>query len=94
MSGVVLRHLAMPVDDFVKGVAQAADEDEVAARFLSRRPRTELRALNLRLRRITVADVPEDLRPSFERFYGADLPHDKRVFDILEEDDAWAFGPK
>jgi hypothetical protein len=38
--------------------------------------------------------VPPDLRPSFEKFYGADLPSDKRVFEILEEDDARAFGPK
>ena len=94
MSGLVLGHLAVSVDDFVEAVAQAANENEVAARFLSGRPRTECRLLNLRLRQITVADVPEDLRSSFERFYGVDLPRDKRVFDILEEDDARAFGAK
>ena len=94
MSGVVLRQLAVPVEDFVEAVAQARDENEVAARFLTSRSRSEFRLLNVRLRRITVADVPEDLRSSFERFYGADLPREKRVFDILEEDDARAFGPK
>ena len=36
---------------------------------------------------MTVADVPPDLRPSFEKFYGTDLPPTRRVFDILEEDD-------
>jgi hypothetical protein len=40
---------------------------------------------------VTVADVPEDLRESFTRFYGADLPPEKRVMDILEEDDRRAF---
>ena len=91
VSGLVLGHFAVSVDDFVEAVAQAADENEVAARFLNGRSRTDCRLLNLRLRRITVADVPEDLRPSFERFYGIDLPRDKRVFDILEEDDRRAF---
>ena len=91
VSGLVLRQLAVPVEDFVEAVAQATDENEVASRFLSGRSRSEIRLLNQRLRRITVADVPDDLRPSFERFYGADLPPDKRVFDILEEDDRRAF---
>jgi hypothetical protein len=50
--------------------------------------------VSLRLRRVTVKDVPEDLRESFFRFYGADLPPDKRVMEILEEDDTRAFGPK
>ena len=94
MSGLVLGHLGVPVEEFVGAVAQATDDNEVGSRFLNARPAAEHRALNIRLRRVTVADVPADLRPSFERFYGADLPPDKRVFDILEEDDARAFGTK
>jgi hypothetical protein len=39
-----------------------------------------------------VATVPEDLRESFRKFYGDNLPPDKRVFDVLEEDDARTFG--
>jgi hypothetical protein len=41
-----------------------------------------------------VKDVPDDLRESFVRYYGADLPPEKRVMDILEEDDMRAFGEK
>jgi hypothetical protein len=41
-----------------------------------------------------VADVPDDLRPEFERFYGSDHRPDRLVFDILEADDARAFTEK
>jgi hypothetical protein len=94
MSGLVLAHLAIDVDEFVECVGAAKTDEEVGARFCGKRTSAEDRLLNLKLRRITVADVPADLRPSFERFYGADLPPARRVFDILEEDDARAFGPK
>ena len=94
MSGLVLRHFEMNVDDFVECVRNAADEEEVAAQLTGRKTEKENRMIGLRLRRVTVKDVPEDLRASFERFYGEDLPADRRVFDILEEDDRRAFGPK
>ena len=94
MSGLVLRHLGMEVDEFVECVRNANDEAHVVAQLSGRRTDREHRALSLRLRRVTAADVPPDLRESFERFYGADLPANRRVFDILEEDDARAFGPK
>jgi hypothetical protein len=94
MSGLVLRHLGMEVEEFVECVRDADNDDEVAAQVSGRKSAKENRMVSLRLRRVTVKDVPDDLRESFERFYGADLPSDKRVFDILEEDDARAFGSK
>jgi hypothetical protein len=94
MSGLVLAHLGMDVAEFVACVSEAANEEEIADRLLAGRDRAELRLLGLRLRRVTVADVPADLRAQFEQFYGANLPLTKRVFDILEEDDARAFGAK
>ena len=94
MSGLVLRHLGMEVDEFVECVRKANHEADVVAQLIGRRTDREHRALSLRLRRVTAADVPPDLRESFEQFYGADLPASRRVFDILEEDDARAFGPK
>jgi len=92
MSGLVLRHLEMSVDEFVERVRTAADETELGAQLSKRKTDKENRMVSLRLRRVTVADVPEDLRESFVRFYGADLPAHKRVMDILEEDDKQAFG--
>jgi hypothetical protein len=94
MSGLVLAHLGIGVDEFIECVQAATSDEEVAARVCSRRTKAEDRMLNLRLKGATVANVPPDLRPSFEKFYGANLPTDKRVFEILEEDDARAFGPK
>ena len=94
MSGRVFEHLGISVEEFVEAVRTATTDEEVAARFCGKRTRAEDRMLNLRLKGATVADVPADLRPSFEKFYGADLPSDKRVFDVLEEDDLRTFGPK
>jgi hypothetical protein len=93
MSGLVLAHLGMDVEEFVAWVKEAANEEEIVARLSGRRSRAEDRLLEARLRRVTVADVPDDLRPQFERFYGSDLPRDKTVFEVLEEDDARNFGP-
>jgi len=92
MSGRVLEHLGIQVEEFVEAVRTASTDEEVAARFCGKRTKAEDRMLNLRLKGATVADVPPDLRPSFEKFYGTDLPADKRVFDVLEEDDRRAFG--
>ena len=84
----------MEVDEFVEWVRKAGEEEDVAAQLTKRKSDRENRMVSLRLRRVTVKDVPDDLRESFERFYGADLPPDKRMFDILEQDDARAFGTK
>ena len=92
MSGLVLRHLEMEADEFVELVRNADSDEELAAQLNGRRTERENRAVSLRLPRVTVKDVPQDLRESFERFYGPDQPPDRRVFDILEEDDARAFG--
>ena len=94
MSGLVLAHLGIDVGEFVEAVRTATTDEEVAARFCGQRTPAEDRMLNMRLRGATVADVPPDIRPSFEQFYGKDLPSSRRVFDVLEEDDARAFGPK
>jgi hypothetical protein len=94
MSGLVLRHLEMSVDEFVESVRTATDETELGQQLTQRKTAKENRMVSLRLRRVTVADVPDDLRESFELFYGADLARDKRVFDILEDDDKRAFGLK
>lgn len=91
MSGLVLRHLDMSVDDFVEQVRTATNETDLGAQLSKRKTAKENRMVSLRLRRVTVADVPDDLRESFVRFYGVGLPTNKRVIDILEEDDVRAF---
>jgi len=92
MSGLVLRHLGIDVDKFVEAVRNATSDEEIASRFCGARTRAEHRLLNLTMRRLTVADVPSDLRPTFEKFYGPDMPQTQRVFDLLDEDDGRAFG--
>lgn len=94
MSGVVLRHLGIDAEQFVKVVADAETEEAVVGQLAGHHSRGENRLLNLRLQRATVADVPDDMRERFVGFYGGNLPANKRIFDLLEEDDRRAFGPK
>jgi hypothetical protein len=94
MSGLVLRHLGMEAEQFVQLVAEAETEEVLVAQLIGRHSRAEDRLLNLRLQRATVADVPDEMREAFVQFYGTDLPANKRIFDLLEEDDIRAFGPK
>ena len=94
MSGLVLRHLGTEVSEFVEAVRNANTDEEIASRFCGSRTRAEHRLLNLTLRRLTVADVPPEMRPTFEQFYGTNMPPTQRVFDLLDEDDRTAFGAK
>ena len=94
MSGLVLRHLGMEAEQFVQLVTEAETEEVLVAQLTKRRPAAGDRLLNLRLQKATVADVPDDMREAFVRFYGTNLPANKRIFDLLEEDDIRAFEGK
>lgn len=86
MSGLVLAAFGMSAENFVEIVRDAGSDEEVAT-ALGRRIAVARRAVGARLCRVTVADVPADLKESFQEFYGADLPPDRLVFDVLEADD-------
>lgn len=90
MSGAVFSVFGVSAAEFVELVGDASNEDDVAGRLWARR-NVPVAALSQRLRNLTVRDVPDDLRADFQRFYGADHPADRCVFDILEADDAQAF---
>ena len=90
MSGLVLAAFGLTAENFVEIVRNAGTDADVAA-ALGRRIAVARRAVGARLGRVTVADVPADLKESFQRFYGADLPSDRLVFDILEADDRKMF---
>jgi hypothetical protein len=86
MSGLLLAAFGISAENFVEIVRDAGTDEDVAA-ALGRRIAVARRAVGARLCRVTVADVPADLKESFQRFYGADLPSDRLVFDVLEADD-------
>jgi hypothetical protein len=90
MSGLVLGAFRLPAERFVEIVRDAGTDADVAA-ALGRGISIVRRAVGARLGRVTVADVPADLKASFQQFYGADLPSDRLVFDILEADDRKMF---
>jgi len=77
----------------VELVRAAGTDDDIAERLwpAATIPPEEL---NVRLRRVTVSDIPAQLRPDFERFYGAEHPLDRLVFDVLDADDVRVFGRK
>jgi hypothetical protein len=78
------------VSQFVEIVCPATTDEGIADHLWPAATRST-QALSARLRRLTVADVPSDLRLQFERLYDADLPADRYVFDIFDADDARAF---
>jgi hypothetical protein len=86
MSGLVLAAFGISAENFVEIVRDAGTDEEIAA-ALGRRVAVARRAVGARLCRVTVADVPADLKASFQEFYGSDLPPDRLVFDVLEADD-------
>jgi hypothetical protein len=90
MSALVLAAFGLSAERFVEIVRDAGtDADVVAA--LGRGVAVARRAVGARLFRVTVADVPADLKASFQQFYGADIPLDRLVFDVLEADDRKMF---
>jgi len=93
LSAVVLGAFGLSPGKFVEVVRDARTDEDVAEHLwpLASVPPD---ALSQRLRRVTVADVPPELRPDFQRFYGADHTADRLVFDVLDADDARAFAPK
>ena len=90
MSALVLAAFAISVSQFVDIVRAAKTDDDVSERLW---PAATVppQVLSARLQRVTVADVPADLRLEFQRLYGADLPTDRHVFDVFEADDARMF---
>ena len=93
LSAVVLGAFGMSVPQFVQLVHDARTDDDVAERLW---PAATVppEALSARLRRVTVSDVPAELRPEFGRLYGTEHPADRLVFDVLDADDAHAFARK
>jgi len=90
VSGAVFSAFGISVAQFIDIVRGASTDNDIAQRLWSHRS-VPAAALNRRLGSLTVADVPDDLREDFQRFYGSDHSADRCVFDILEADDARAF---
>jgi Domain of unknown function (DUF5069) len=91
MSAVVLSAFGMSAVEFVDLVRDAPTDDEVAERLWPAAVMSP-EGLSARLRRVTVSDVPAELRSEFQRRYGTDHPGDRLVFDVLDANDAQAFG--
>ena len=90
MSALVLGAFGLSAERFVEIVRDAATDEDVVA-TLGRGVAAAWRAVGARLQRVTVADVPADLKESFRQFYGAEIPSDRLVFDVLEADDRKMF---
>ena len=85
MSGFIFAKLGVNVPEFVKLVAESEADEDIANALLKK---DDYSALSARLRRLTVAEIPADMRPDFEGYYGASLPRDMKFFDVLDADDA------
>jgi hypothetical protein len=94
MSGVVLKHFRLSADEFLGIVARAKDDHDVLAMLPGSPGGTDHGKLSSFLEALTVADVPANLKPDFERFYGKNLSAGRLVLDVLEQDDARSFPAK
>jgi len=90
VSGAVLSAFGISAAELAEVVRDASSDDVVAERLWSQRDVSGA-ALSRRLRSLTVSDVPDELLADFRRFYGSDHSSDRRVFEILEADDARTF---
>ncbi len=69
----MLNSFGVGVPEFVDLVNAAETEEDVAQR-LWENVAVDAEALSARLRRLTVGDVPPELRATFQTMYGDDLP--------------------
>ena len=90
MSALVLGALGLSAERFVEIVEDAGTDADVAT-ALGRRMAVARKAVGARLGGVTVADVPAELKASFQQFYGANIPSDRLVFDVLAADDRQMF---
>ncbi len=90
LSALVFRAFGISAAEFVDLVGEAITDADVADRLWPA-ANVPLDALSAMLQRIRVADVPPVLKPEFGRLYGSDLPGDRRVFDVIDANDAEAF---
>ena len=87
-SGMVFYKLGLGAPEFREIVAAAADDEAVAEKVVKGLDEAAIARLNARLEGACVADIPPDLRPIFESFYGPNVPAERNMFDFLEDDDA------
>jgi Domain of unknown function (DUF5069) len=90
MSALVLQSFKLNADQFVRIVSEAQSDEDVYEKAGA----GDHSKVNRVLQRLKVSDVPPDLRVQFEAFYGAEQARDRRVVDLIEEDDARAFPKK
>lgn len=93
LSAIVLSAFGVSVSEFVELVGRATTDEDVASHLwpvASSSPEK----LSVRIQRVTVANVPAELRADFQRMYGAEHSPERLVFDVLEADDARIFGER
>ena len=91
MSAFVFAKLGISVSEFVHIVETACSDEDVANRLLQTQQHADYSNLSARLARVTVANVPPEMRSDFERYYGSGLPSDMKFFDVLDADDIKTF---
>ena len=87
-SGMVFYKLGLGAPEFREIVAAAPDDEAVAEKVVQGLDEAAIARLNARLGGACVADIPPDLRPIFESYYGPNVPPVRNMFEFLEEDDA------
>jgi len=85
MSGFIFAKLGVSVPDFVKLVGESDADEDIANALLKK---DDYSGFSARLRRVTVAEIPAEMRADFEGYYGTGVSRDMKFFDLLDADDA------
>jgi hypothetical protein len=91
MSAFVFAKLGISAPEFIHIVETASSDEDVGNRLFQTEQHSDYRSFSARLAQVTVASVPPEMRPDFERYYGSALPLDMKFFDVLDEDDIKTF---
>ena len=88
ISGVMLQIIGVRVEDLTNAVAQAKDEEEVAAWLRSHADVSQYIRANTIMSSMRDEDIPPDHRARFESLYPERLRKQHRLnFDLIEADD-------
>jgi Domain of unknown function (DUF5069) len=93
LSEFLLGKLGISEADFVAIVGEVRDDDEVAARVLAGIDPTRIARWCALLENLRVDQVSPEIRPMFDRYYGARRP-DELVLEVIAADDAAMFASR
>jgi mannose-6-phosphate isomerase-like protein (cupin superfamily) len=91
VSASLLKLWDLSKEAFIAIVAKAENDQQISAKVLHSISPERRHRMSAKLQQLTVEQVPDDQRTSFQRLYGTALPPTMTVFEVLAADDLRSF---